>query len=142
MNNAIPFDAKPEPLGPATPKRRWRKSSFSNGNGACVEVSYDVGTVLIRDSKYRHDLGNDMSAEPIITIPAQAWATFLAEVETGEREYLNGALTVEHAADGIVTILRSEIDGTTLVYTSDEWSAYVSGVNAHEFDYQANLTGV
>lgn len=30
---------------------KWVKSTFSAGNGACVEVAVDQGSVFVRDSK-------------------------------------------------------------------------------------------
>lgn len=116
----------------------WLKSSFSNGSGACLEVLFDSRTVSIRDSKYRRIPANDPSAEPIITIPIDAWTTFLDETRRITPANRNGALSAEHAADGTTT-LRSVADGTVLVYTPAEWSAYVAGVHANEFDRVAIL---
>jgi hypothetical protein len=49
----------------------WRKSSFSGANGGnCVEVADDTGRVLVRDTKDRDGL--------VLSVPAEAWATFTA----------------------------------------------------------------
>ena len=56
---------------------RWRKSSYSGGNGgeACVEVADGVPrTVPVRDSKLASD-------GPVLFIPARAWRRFLTSVE-------------------------------------------------------------
>lgn len=51
----------------------WRKSSYSNGSGACVEVADASSGVAVRDSK----LGN---RSPILTATGPAWTAFLARV--------------------------------------------------------------
>ncbi|MEV4431455.1 DUF397 domain-containing protein [Streptomyces sp. NPDC049585] len=49
----------------------WAKSSYSQGDGsACVEVATTPRTVHIRDSKWR--------GGPQLSIPAAAWAAFVA----------------------------------------------------------------
>ncbi|MFI0155603.1 DUF397 domain-containing protein [Streptomyces lydicus] len=55
---------------------RWRKSSYSNGDGAdCVEVSDDFpGLVPVRDSKTPEGAA--------LFIPAPAWNTFIAAVRS------------------------------------------------------------
>ncbi|CAM5546759.1 DUF397 domain-containing protein [Streptomyces pilosus] len=54
-------------------KARWRKSSYSDGNGGnCLEVADGVpGVVPVRDSKL--DAGG-----PVIVIGAAAWTAFLS----------------------------------------------------------------
>lgn len=63
-----------------TDSPRWFKSSYSNNGGACVEVAANVaasrGTVPVRDSK--HPSG------PVLTVPANAFASFVAGVKAGE----------------------------------------------------------
>jgi hypothetical protein len=51
---------------------QWRTSSKSNG-GNCVEVAFQNGMVLIRDSKNR-DAG-------IISVPTPEWRKFLMDVK-------------------------------------------------------------
>lgn len=57
---------------------RWRKSSYSNGNGGnCVEVAeLPEGGRVVRDSK-------DCSG-PVLTFTAAEWAAFIAGVRDGE----------------------------------------------------------
>ncbi|MEU2607370.1 DUF397 domain-containing protein [Streptomyces albus] len=51
----------------------WTKSSYSSNEGpACVEVAATPGTVHVRDSKN--------AAGPRLTVPADAWADFVASV--------------------------------------------------------------
>jgi len=57
----------------------WRKSSFSQGNGNCVEISHVGGTfggVLIRDSKDREG--------PMLRFTDPEWAAFVAGVAAGD----------------------------------------------------------
>jgi Domain of unknown function (DUF397) len=53
---------------------RWRKSSFSGGEGGgndnCVEVALSGSTTAVRDSKN--------AAGPILVLPATAWSALLA----------------------------------------------------------------
>ncbi|MER0446360.1 DUF397 domain-containing protein [Streptomyces sp. NPDC006711] len=51
----------------------WTKSSYSTGNGACVEVKSPVmETVAVRDSK--------VCEGPSISFAPGAWSAFVAEV--------------------------------------------------------------
>ena len=55
----------------------WRKSTYSNDTGACVEVAkLDTGVALLRDSKN--------AAGPVLSFTANEWAVFTAGVRTGE----------------------------------------------------------
>ncbi|MFF9865211.1 DUF397 domain-containing protein [Streptomyces sp. NPDC093595] len=54
----------------------WTKSSYSGGNGACVEVkSPVVQEIAVRDSK--------VPAGPSITFVPSSWNAFVREVSTG-----------------------------------------------------------
>jgi len=56
----------------------WRKSTHSGSNGAsCVEVGTTVTGVLVRDTTNR--------VGAVLTIPAAAWRTVLAEVRSTHR---------------------------------------------------------
>jgi hypothetical protein len=48
----------------------WRKSSFSGGNGDCVEVAVAT-TVAVRDSKN--------SSGPVLDFPFAQWCAFLTD---------------------------------------------------------------
>ncbi|GAA2240247.1 DUF397 domain-containing protein [Streptomyces ruber] len=53
----------------------WIKSSYSQGNGACVEVSSPVSSQLaVRDSKLS-------DGGPILAFPADAWNLFVSSVK-------------------------------------------------------------
>ncbi|MFF7410706.1 DUF397 domain-containing protein [Streptomyces lydicus] len=56
----------------------WRKSSYSNGEGAeCIEVADgQPGAVPVRDSKNPHG--------PALVFPASRWSSFIAAVKGGE----------------------------------------------------------
>ncbi|MCX4994317.1 DUF397 domain-containing protein [Streptomyces longwoodensis] len=52
----------------------WTKSSYSTGNGACVEIkSPVVGAMAVRDSK--------VTEGPTLGFPAGAWNKFVASVK-------------------------------------------------------------
>jgi hypothetical protein len=60
---------------------RWRKSSFSQGDGQCVEVaSPDSSTVLMRNS--RHPEAGTLA------VPSVVAATFIAACKSGEYDTL------------------------------------------------------
>lgn len=44
----------------------WRKSSFSDAQGACVQVAWPTSLVAVRDSK--HTIG------PTLTFPRTMWS--------------------------------------------------------------------
>jgi Domain of unknown function (DUF397) len=50
---------------------RWITSSFSSSSGACVEVGFASGSVLVRDSKDRR------VGRPVIGLPPAGWAAFV-----------------------------------------------------------------
>ncbi|WNI28401.1 DUF397 domain-containing protein [Streptomyces sp. ITFR-6] len=62
------------------PSFQWVKSSYSGNGGSCVEWAPSsasaTGTVPLRDSK--------RPSGPVLTVPADAFASFVAGVKTGE----------------------------------------------------------
>ena len=55
----------------------WRKSTYSNDEGACVEVAtLDTGGALVRDSKD--------PAGSVLRFTAREWAAFTHGVRDGE----------------------------------------------------------
>ena len=53
---------------------QWCKSSYSNGNGNCVEVAQCGAYVAMRDSKQQ--------SGPVLTSTAEGWRAFIAGVVT------------------------------------------------------------
>ncbi|MFA3876505.1 DUF397 domain-containing protein [Streptomyces sp. MMCC 100] len=52
----------------------WTKSSYSGGNGACVEVRSPLTEALaVRDSK--------VTGGPVLAFPADAWNAFVTSVK-------------------------------------------------------------
>ena len=51
----------------------WRKASYSNGSGACVEVGRTAGNVAVRDTKDRDGI--------VLAVPAGAWQRFTATIK-------------------------------------------------------------
>ena len=70
---------------------RWRKSSHSNGQGACVEVAVLAdGRVALRDSK-------DAGSGPALLFTPREWAAFTAGVADGEFATTATSTTAPHA---------------------------------------------
>jgi hypothetical protein len=60
--------------------KTWRKSSYSGGQGNCVEVSADgAGAVSVRDSK--------QVPGPELTVSDQAWSRFVQAVKHREFDH-------------------------------------------------------
>ncbi|MGW5255456.1 DUF397 domain-containing protein [Streptomyces sp. NPDC004012] len=52
----------------------WTKSSYSTGNGACVEVKSPIAAALaVRDSK--------VPEGPVLAFPADAWNAFVTSIK-------------------------------------------------------------
>ncbi len=56
----------------------WRKSSYSGGNGNCVEVAQVGRRVGVRDSK--------TPAAPALVFSASEWAAFIQDVKEGRND--------------------------------------------------------
>ncbi|WP_434592769.1 DUF397 domain-containing protein [Streptomyces sp. A5-4] len=60
------------------PQFEFMKSSYSSGNGECVEVALNIpGAVAVRDSQ--------RPAGPLVLLTPAAWAAFGAHVAAGVR---------------------------------------------------------
>jgi hypothetical protein len=55
----------------------WRKSTFSNGNGDCVEVAPYGLSVLVRDSRNR--------SGAVLALPPAQWSAFLRRIRNEEQ---------------------------------------------------------
>jgi hypothetical protein len=51
-----------------TSQPAWRVSTYTGGNGNCVEVANAAGAVAVRDTKDRDGA--------VLSIPAPAWRAF------------------------------------------------------------------
>lgn len=61
-------------MGDRLPPATWRESTYSNNQGACVEIAELPGSHLVRDSK----LGD---RSPILTVTPEAFAAFVQAVK-------------------------------------------------------------
>jgi hypothetical protein len=53
--------------------RDWRKASYSNGQGNCVEVGHAAEKVAVRDTRDR--------AGAVLRFAPQAWRAFAASIK-------------------------------------------------------------
>lgn len=58
------------------PATAWRKSTYSNADGNCVEVAIRSGAVAVRDSK-------DCTGR-VLTFGPMEWREFLRNVRSGQ----------------------------------------------------------
>lgn len=107
----------------------WFTSTRTNNGNQCVEVRFDGAAVLIRDSKFRRNPEHRLDDEPVITVTAPEWMTFLAAVLGRHSD--RTALSWETGPDGHTALRHGE---TTLVYTPGEWEAFRAGAADGEFD--------
>lgn len=56
---------------------QWFKSSYSNGNGECIEVAVLGDVVAMRDSKQQ-------GVGPVLTGTVEGWQSFIASVTNDE----------------------------------------------------------
>ncbi|MCZ4121320.1 DUF397 domain-containing protein [Streptomyces sp. H39-S7] len=62
------------------PNFEFVKSSYSSGNGECVEVATNIpATVAVRDSKDPHG--------PVLMFSPEAWGAFHSALTTGEFDH-------------------------------------------------------
>ncbi|WP_067682404.1 DUF397 domain-containing protein [Nocardia miyunensis] len=112
----------------ASTSEHWFKSSRSNGNQSCVEVCFDDGAVLIRDSKYTGPAVD----QPIIPVSIEDWPAILElalnRCSGAVRDTLTIAVDLEGGA-----VVRNE-QGVDLSFTADEWDAFAKGVAEGQFD--------
>ncbi|MEV6138559.1 DUF397 domain-containing protein [Nocardia sp. NPDC051990] len=106
----------------------WFTSSRSNNGNQCVEVRFDGDVVLIRDSKYRRNPANRPAEEPVITVTASLWTSFIHLLNSGRS---HNELIADTSADGSATLRHG---GITLSYTAEEWDAFAAGARDGEFD--------
>ncbi|SFT38623.1 protein of unknown function [Actinopolyspora lacussalsi subsp. righensis] len=57
--------------------RYWRRSSYSGGNGNCVEVTTLSGAIAVRDSKAPN--------AGVLVVDRHRWAEFLASLSSSVR---------------------------------------------------------
>ncbi|MCU1640835.1 MAG: hypothetical protein JWN03_1110 [Nocardia sp.] len=107
----------------------WFTSTRTNNGNQCVEVRFDGDAVLIRDSKFRRNPAHCGRPEPVITVTAADWMSFLATVQSHPTD--PSPLTAHPSLDGGAILRHGEI---SLVYTPGEWAAFVAGVRDGEFD--------
>ncbi|MGW0863060.1 DUF397 domain-containing protein [Streptomyces sp. NPDC002611] len=106
---------------------RWRKSSYSNGDGGnCVEVADGIPhTVPIRDSK--------LADGPVVLVGADAWVEF---AHWRKSSYSNGeGGSCVEVADGIpdtVPVRDSKLSNSPVVLVgADAWGMFIRHHRRH-----------
>jgi len=96
----------------------WRTSSYSGQNGDCVEVAYNIPSlVAVRDSKDRGDLTR------------AAWRISSCSGQNGACVEVAGGL------HGVVVVRDSkDRDGPVLAIDPEEWRGFTDQVTAGQFD--------
>ena len=59
------------------PGAGWRKATYSNGQGSCVEIGHTPDHILIRDTKQAR-MG---SARTVLSTTPSAWQAFAASLK-------------------------------------------------------------
>jgi hypothetical protein len=59
-----------------SPSTAWRKASYSNGQGSCVEVGHSARMVLVRDTKQ-----DGQATRTVVPFRSEAWAAFTASLK-------------------------------------------------------------
>jgi len=69
-------------IEPDDAKITWRKSLYSAGNGACVEVGIGKGDnrIKVRDTK-------DNGSGPALELSPRSWQSFLKNMKDSSRSY-------------------------------------------------------
>lgn len=62
---------------PSRSRLRFRKSSYSSGNGGCVEAAADGNRCYVADTK-------DPDG-PMLVVAPHAWATFVTSLKRGHQ---------------------------------------------------------
>ena len=88
------------------PGLRWRKSSYSNYQGSCVEVA------VWRKSSHSNESGNSVE---VAAVP--------------------GSATASRSDDGLMFVLRDSKDpaGPVLAFSPAAWAAFTDGIRTGEF---------
>ena len=106
----------------------WRKSSFSSGNGCCVEVRTSDGMVEVRDSKCSR--ASSPNGSTVLRVEAMQWMSFVDQIRSsGSSNGLQGVSAIRSSDGGV--IIASDGDG--LRFTMVEWNAFVQGVEDGQF---------
>ncbi len=101
----------------------WRKSTYSDFQNGCVEVSPSGDGMEIRHSK--------IIDSPVIRFTGAQWSRWLDEVVSDHLINTNGAVTVL-VQPGSWTVHETST-GTELVFDEQEWTAFRLGVKDGEF---------
>lgn len=62
-------------LTPDLDSATWRKSSYSGGNGTCVEVGFAAAVIAVRDTKD--------SESGTLAVSSERWSAFVVGIKRG-----------------------------------------------------------
>lgn len=105
----------------------WYASALCTG-GTCVFYCIVGALITIIDSKQ----GTDSTTQPSITVDVEAFECLKRELIGLRPAGSNGHVVVDHLADGWVA-LRSLDTGVSLHFDSDEYQAFVAGIDQDAF---------
>ncbi|MEV0702243.1 DUF397 domain-containing protein [Saccharopolyspora sp. NPDC050389] len=102
----------------------WRTSTRSSNGEKCVEVAPTADGVAIRHSKH--------PTAGTITFSVIEWTTFVRETCSSLSSNNGVAIVTKIGTDTLVKSLRT---ATELRFNEAEWTAFVAGAGAGEFDF-------
>lgn len=131
------------PSGSCVEAGIWNKATFSHQNGGCVEATLDYQLVLVRDTKISRKVGD---AAPVQSYSLRQWQKLISEFKT-ETFTGNNRTEIKFGLGTKLTIIKlndvyfwlNSRQTVVLEFNQDEMDAFSLGVKAGEFDLSPTL---